>query len=71
MIRTEVSDALPKLLVRNLKDNKEEELIFSNEKIYSPGVAEMQKDRKTDDVYVSYSSPKTNSRTSVKFCIMW
>ena len=42
MIRTEVSNALPKLLVKNLKDNKEEELIFSNEKIYSPGVTEMR-----------------------------
>ena len=65
MIRNEVSNALPKLFVRNLKDNKEEELIFCDEKVYSPGVAEMQKDRNTDNVYISYSSPKTNARTYI------
>jgi len=65
MIRDETSNALPKLLVRNLKNNKEEELIFCDEKVYSPGVSEMQKDRNTDNVYISYSSPKTNARTYV------
>ena len=65
MIRNEVSNALPKLFVRNLKDNKEEELIFCDVKVYSPGVAEMQKDRNTDNVYISYSSPKTNAKTYI------
>jgi len=65
MIRNEVSNALPKLFVKNLKNNEEEELIFCNEKVYNPGVTEMQKDRNTDEVYISYSSPKTNARTFI------
>ncbi len=65
MIRDEISNALPKLFVKNLNDNKEEELIFSDEIVYSPGVSEMQKDRKTDNLYLSYSSPKTNARTYI------
>tara|TARA_B100001123_G_scaffold293086_1_gene326663 strand:+ start:3715 stop:5802 length:2088 start_codon:yes stop_codon:yes gene_type:complete len=65
MIRNEVSNALPKLFVRNLKNNKEEELVFCDETVYSPGVSEIQKDRNTDNVYISYSSPKTNARTYI------
>ena len=65
MIRGEMSNALPKLFVRNLKNNKEEELIFANEKVWSPSVAEMQKETNTDNIYVNYSSPKTNSRSYV------
>ena len=65
MIRNEVSNALPKLFVRDLKNDKEEELIFCDEKVYSPGVSEVQKDRNTDNVYISYSSPKTNARTYI------
>jgi len=65
IIRNEVSDALPKLFIRSLKNNKEEKLIFCSEKVYSPGVAEMQKDRNTDNVYISYSSPKTNAKTYI------
>ncbi len=65
MIRDEISNALPKLFVKNLNDNKEEELIFSDEIVYSPGISEMQKDRKTNNLYLSYSSPKTNARTYI------
>ena len=65
MIRNETSNALPKLFIKNLKNDNEEELIFCDEKVYSPGVAEMQKDRNTDSVYISYSSPKTNARTFI------
>ena len=39
MIRGEMSNALPKLFVRNLKNNKEEELIFSDEKVWSRSVS--------------------------------
>ena len=42
--------------------NLEEELIFSDEKVYVPGVTLTQKDRDTDEVYLGYSSPKTPSR---------
>jgi len=62
IIRGETSNALDKLFVKNISTNKEEELIFSDEKVYVPGVTLTQKDRNTDEVYVGYSSPKTPSR---------
>ena len=65
MIRGETSNALPKLFVRNLKNNEEEELRFADEKVWSPSVSEMQKETNTDNVYISYSSPKTNSRAYI------
>ena len=63
MIRGELSNALPKLFVRNLKNNQEEELVFADEKVWSPLVSEIQKEKNTDNVYISYSSPRTNTRT--------
>ncbi len=65
MIRGEMSNALPKLFVRNLKNNEEEELKFSEEEVLSPSVSEMQKETNTDEIYISYSSPKTNSRSYI------
>ncbi len=62
IIRSETSEALDKLFVRNIKTNFEEELIFSDEKVYVPGITLTQKDRNTDEVYLGYSSPKTPSR---------
>ena len=62
ILRSETSDALDKLFVRNISTNIEEELIFSDEYIYVPGVSLIQKDRNTDEVYLGYSSPKTPSR---------
>jgi len=62
MIRSERIDALPKLFVRNLKTNVEEELIISNEEIISPGMSMMQKDRNTSTIRISYESPKTPTR---------
>jgi oligopeptidase B len=62
IIRSETSDALDKLFVKNISTGIEEELIFSNEKIYVPGVSLVQRDRNTDDIYLGYSSPKTPSR---------
>jgi oligopeptidase B len=62
IIRSETSNALDKLFVRNINNNIEEELIFSDENIYVPGVSLTQKDRDTDEVYLGYSSPKTPSR---------
>ena len=62
IIRSETSNALDKLFIRNIATGKEEELIFSDEKIYVPGVSLMQRDRDTDNVYLGYSSPKTPSR---------
>ena len=62
IIRSETSDALDKLFVRNISTEIEEELIFSDEKIYVPGVSLTQRDRNTDNIYLGYSSPKTPSR---------
>jgi oligopeptidase B len=63
MVRSERVDALPKLFVRNLKTNEEEELKISDEEIISPGMSLAQKDRNTDNVRISYESPKTPTRT--------
>ena len=62
IIRSETSNALDKLFVRNIKTGKEEELIFSNENVYVPGVSLVQRDKNTDEIYLGYSSPKTQSR---------
>jgi oligopeptidase B len=62
IIRSETSDALDKLFVKNISTGIEEELIFSNEKIYVPGVSLVQRDRNTNNIYLGYSSPKTPSR---------
>ena len=62
IIRSETSNALDKLFVKNVSTGTEEELIFSDENIYVPGISLTQKDRNTDDVYLGYSSPKTPSR---------
>jgi len=63
IIRSETSDALGKLFLRDPKTNKEEEIIFSDEKVIVPSVSLIQKDKDTDLVYLSYSSPKTPGRT--------
>ena len=65
MIRGEMSNALPKLYVRNLKSNKEEELSFSDEEVWSPSISTTQRETNTDNIYFSYSSPKTNARTYI------
>ncbi|MDA7469621.1 S9 family peptidase [Candidatus Pelagibacter ubique] len=62
IIRSETSDALDKLFVKNITTGIEEELIFSDEIVYVPGASLMQRDKNTDEIYISYSSPKTQSR---------
>ena len=62
IIRSETSDSLDKLFIRNVSTNFEEELIFSDEKVYVPNISLKQKDRNTDEIYLGYSSPKTPSR---------
>ena len=63
IIRSELTNALDKIFVRDIKSNKEEELIFSDEKVYDASISHTQKDRNTDLIYISYSTPKTQSRT--------
>ena len=62
IIRSETSNALDKLFVRNISTGLEEELIFSDEKVYVPNISLRQKDKNTDEIYVGYSSPKTPSK---------
>ncbi len=62
-IRSEVSDALAKIFVKNKLTGEEEEISFTDEKVIEPGISLVQKDRNTDEIYLSYSSPKTQSRS--------
>ena len=62
IIRSETSNALDRLFVKNISSGFEEELIFSDEKVYVPNISLKQKDRNTDNIYVGYSSPKSPSR---------
>ena len=62
IIRSETSNALDKLFVKNYTTGVEEELIFSDEKVCVPNISLRQKDKNTDELYVGYSSPKTPSR---------
>ncbi len=62
IIRSETSNALDRLFVKNTSTGIEEELVFSDEKVYVPNVALTQRDRDTNIIYIGYSSPKTPSR---------
>ena len=63
IIRSEVSNALGKIFVKNIKTNLEEEIKFADEKVIVPGISLVQRERNTDQLYLGYSSPKTQSRT--------
>ena len=63
IIRSETSDALGKIFVKNVKTNIEEEIKFADEKVIVPGISLIQRARNTDQLYLGYSSPKTQSRT--------
>ena len=65
IIRSEVSDALDKIFIRNISTGLEEELIFSDEKVYVPNISLKQKDKNTDEIYLGYSSPKTPSKVYI------
>ena len=62
LIRSEKSDAIPKLYVRNIKTNQEEEIKISDEIIGSPGAALIQKDTNTTKIRVSWESMATPGR---------
>jgi len=63
IIRGEKSNALGKLFLRNKLTGVEEELKFTDETVIVPGVSLIQRDKNTDLVYLSYSSPKTPGKT--------
>ncbi len=59
IVRSEKSDAVPKLFVRNIQTNKEEEIIISDEPIGVPGVSLMQRDTNTTMIRVGWESMAT------------
>ena len=62
ILRGEKSDAIPKLLIRNIKTNEEEEVKISNEAIGVPGFSLMQKDTNTSKIRVHWESMATPSK---------
>ena len=63
IIRSETSNALGKLIIRNPKTGEENDLNFVDEKVIVPSISLKQRDKNTDEVYLSYSSPKTPGKT--------
>ncbi len=62
IIRSETSNALNKLFIRQIDSNIEEELNFSDEKVFVPSVSLLKRNRDTDKILLGYSSPKTPNR---------
>ncbi len=63
IVRGEKSNALGKLFVRNKQTGVEEELNFTDESVIVPSVSLIQRNKNTDLIYLSYSSPKTPGKT--------
>ena len=61
-IRGEKSNAIPKLYIRNIKTNNEEEVKISEEMIGLPGVSLIQKNTNTSKIRVSWESMATPGR---------
>jgi len=59
ILRGEKSDAIPKLYVRNIKTNHEEEIKISDEAIGVPGASLMQKNTNTTKIRVGWESMAT------------
>ena len=59
IIRSEKSDAIPKIFIRNIETNKEEELVISKEPVGSPRVSLMQKNTCTKKIRISWDSLAT------------
>jgi len=59
ILRSEKSDAIPKLFIRNINTNDEEELKISSEPVGSPGLSLMQKNTNTTKIRISWDSLAT------------
>ena len=59
ILRAEKSDAIPKIYVRNIKTNQEEEIKISDEVIGVPGASLMQKDTNTTKIRIGWESMAT------------
>ncbi len=62
ILRSEKSDAIPKLFVKNIKTNKEEEIKISDEPIGVPGFSLKQRDTNTTKIRVGWESMATPGR---------
>ncbi len=62
ILRGEKSDAIPKLYIRNIKTNEEEELKISDEAIGVPGISLIQKNTNTTKIRVHWESMATPSK---------
>ena len=62
ILRSEKSDAITKLYVRDIKTNKEEEIKVSDEAIGVPGISLMQRDTNTTIIRVGWESMATPGR---------
>ena len=62
IIRGESSDANPKLYIRELKTNKEEEIKISNEQVGSPEASLMQRDTNTTKIRIAWESMATQGK---------
>ena len=62
ILRGEKSDAIPKLYVRNIKTNIEEEIKISDEAIGVPSVSLMQRDTNTKKIRVGWESMATPNK---------
>ncbi len=59
IIRSEKSDAIPKIFIRDIKTNLEQEIKISDEVIGSPSISLMQKDTNTSKIRVGWESLST------------
>jgi oligopeptidase B len=59
ILRTEKSDAIPRVFIRDINNNNEEELKISDESVGSPGFALMQKNTNTTKIRISWDSLAT------------
>ena len=59
IIRSEKADAIPKIFVRDIKTNLEQEIKISDEVIGSPSISLMQKDTNTSKIRVGWESLST------------
>ncbi len=62
ILRSEKSDAIPKLFIRNIKNNEEEEIKISDEAIGVPGISLMQRNTNTTKIRVGWESMATPGR---------
>jgi len=59
ILRIEKSDAIPRILVRNISTNHEEELKISGEPVGSPGISLMQKNTNSTKIRILWDSLAT------------